>query len=116
MTAGPYNVSSTFRAKVYPCGYTKANGSGCGSEVWQRWALVPIGSNGLPALRWRDGKPRHVGPRSSGKEAPQWLRRAEAYCGRVGPLTLGELAFVADWYRTNARRGGEPRLEDYCPF
>lgn len=115
MTA-PYNVSSVFRAKVYPCGYTRPNNSGCGSETWQRWALVPIGSNGLPALRWRDGKPRHVGARSSGKEAPLWLRRAERFCAAAGPLTLGEMAYVADWFRDNARRGGVPNLEDYCPF
>lgn len=115
MTA-PHNTASTFHARVYPCGYTRPNNSGCGSETWQRWALVPIGSNGLPALRWRDGKPRHVGPRSSGKEAPQWLRRAEAFCRRVGPLTLNELAAVAEWYRTNARRGGEFDLDSLIPF
>jgi hypothetical protein len=112
----PHNAASVFRAKVYPCGYTRPNNSGCGSEVWQRWALVPIGSNGLPALRWRDSKPRHVGPRSSGKEAPLWLRRAEAFCSRVGPLTLNELDGIAEWFRTNARKGGEPDLDSFLPF
>lgn len=113
MTA-PHNAASVFRAKVYPCGYTRPNNSGCGSEVWQRWALVPIGSNGLPALRWRDGKPRHVGPRSSGKEAPLWLRRAAAFCERCGPLTLNELDGIAEWFR--AHRTGEPDLDQFLPF
>lgn len=112
----PLNRASVFTARVYPVGYTRPNNSGCGSETWQRWALVPTDASGRPVLRWRDGKPRHVGARSSGKEAPQWLRRAAAYVARVGPLTLGELAFVADWYRENARRGGEPDLSNYCPF
>ena len=116
MTAGYVNSSARFSARVYPCGYTRDNGSGVGSGSWQRWALVPTLADGRPALRWRDGKARHVGPRSSGKEAPLWLRRAAAFVGRVGPLSLDEIAAVADFYRTNARRNIEFSFEDYVPF
>lgn len=117
MSAGyGMNACTLYSAKVYPVGYTVKNGCGCGSEVWQRWALVPTLADGRPALRWRDGKPRHVGPRVSGKVAPQWLNRAAAFVSRCGPLTLHELDGIADWYRTNARKGGEPDLDSFIPF
>lgn len=115
MTAGyPLNTRAVFGARVYPVGTTRANGSGCGSETWQRWALVPTLADGRPALHWRDGKARHVGPRVSGKQAPAWLRRAAAYVGTVGPLSLLELAAIAEWYRTH--RVGSPTADEVIPF
>lgn len=114
MTAGPVNRSAFFGAVARQVGYTKANGSGCGSESWARWALVPVDASGRPALHWRDGKARHVGPRVSGKVCPQWLKRAEAFVRRVGPLRLHELADVAEWYRSN--RVGEHPGDFEVPF
>ena len=98
-----------FRVKARQVGYTRDNGSGVGSGAWARWALVPVRPDGLPALLWRDGKARHVGPRVSGATCPQWLRRAEGFCASVGPLSLGQLEDVATWYR--AHRVGQYPLD-----
>lgn len=110
MTAAPtwQHTGARFTVKVGAVGYTRDNRSGCGSGTWQRWALVPTLPDGRPALHWRDGKARHVGPRVSGKAAPAWLHRAMAYCQRVGPMSLHELDAVATWFRANPR--GEPDL------
>lgn len=99
-------------ARVMQLGYTRDNGCGVGSGCFARWGLVPIGRDGLPLLRWRDGKPRHVGPRVSGKQAPMWLQRAEGFIASVGPLGLAELDDVAHWYQAH-RVGSYPldRLE-----
>lgn len=99
----------TFAARVQQLGYTRDNGSGCGSGTWPRWGLVPTRPDGAPALLWRDGKPRHVGPRTSGRSAPLWLRRCEAFLGRIGPLPIHALADVATWYREH--RVGEYPLD-----
>jgi hypothetical protein len=31
-------------------------------------------------------------------------------------LTLNELGGIAEWFRTNARKGGEPDLDSFLPF
>ena len=108
MTAGPYPTTVRYSVKLGAVGYTRSNGSGIGSETWQRWALVPTLPDGRPAHHWRDGKARHVGPRVSGKVAPLWLQRAAAYCRREGAMSLSELDAVACWFQ--AHRSGEPDL------
>lgn len=82
-------------------GYTRPTDYG----RWARWGLVPVDESGRPALRWRNGDVRHVGPRVSGKEAPLWLRRAAAHVRRIGSAELVELAELAAWYQ--AHRIGE---------
>ena len=112
MTA-PHHIGTRYTSKVLALGYTRDNGSGCGSGTWQRWGLVPVDATGRPVLYWRDGKPRHVGPRVSGVSAPAWLRRAAAFVGRVGPLRIHELSDVATWSRANARKTGEYPIDRF---
>ena len=111
MTA-PLNRASVFRAEARSLGYTRDNGSGCGSGTWQRWGLVPVDAHGLSVLRWRDGKARHVGPRVSGATMPQWLRRAAEFIKRAGPMRIHELSDVATWYQ--AHRVGEYPIERFA--
>lgn len=110
MTA-PLHTSTRYTVKLLSLGYTRDNGSGCGSGTWQRWGLVPVHPDGRAVLHWRDGKPKHVGPRPSGVKAPLWLHRAAAFIGRVGPLRIHELADIATWYQEH--RVGEYPIDRF---
>jgi hypothetical protein len=82
-----------------------------GREDWSRprWAICPTIDGTAPLSRYRNGGPRGFGRPVSGKDPPDWHRRAIAYVAFVGGLPVEELEEVCAWYRSH-RVGAYPGL------